>query len=64
MDLKDNRLYATPEDHKAVLVLNVKTGRLLHIIRGIDKPHAILYREDLNRLYVTDGEAGDLKNHR
>jgi len=28
---------------------------------GIEKPHAILYRDDLKRLIVTDGEAGDLK---
>src|SRR4029077_3802803 len=24
-------------------------------------PHAVLYREDLNRIYITDGDAGDLK---
>src|SRR5207237_9876836 len=24
-------------------------------------PHAVLYREDLRRIYVTDGDAGDLK---
>jgi DNA-binding beta-propeller fold protein YncE len=39
----------------------LKSGKLIRSIRGIEKPHAILYREDLNRLYVTDGEAGDLK---
>ena len=61
IDIKNNRLFATPEAYKAVLVFDSKNGKLIHTIRGIEKPHAILYREDLNRLYVTDGEAGDVK---
>jgi DNA-binding beta-propeller fold protein YncE len=61
IDVKNNRLFATPEEYKAVLVFDLKSGKLIHTIRGIEKPHAILYREDLNHLYVTDGEAGDLK---
>ena len=61
IDLKNQRLFATPEDYKAVLVFDLKTGKLVHTIRGVDKSHAVLYREDMNRLYVTDGEAGDLK---
>jgi DNA-binding beta-propeller fold protein YncE len=61
IDVKNNRLFATPEEYKAVFVFDLKSGKLIHTIRGIEKPHAILYREDLNHLYVTDGEAGDLK---
>ena len=61
IDLKNQRLFATPEEYKGVLVFDLKTGKLVHTIRGIEKSHAVLYREDLNRLYVTDGEAGDLK---
>jgi len=61
IDLKTNRLFATPEGYKSVLVFDVKSGKLIHTIRGIEKPHAILYREDLHHLYVTDGEAGELK---
>jgi DNA-binding beta-propeller fold protein YncE len=61
VDLKNNRLFATPESYKAVVVYDLRTGKLVHTIQGIEKPHAILYREDLGRLYITDGEAGDLK---
>jgi len=61
IDLAGNRLFATPEAYKAVLVLDIKTGNVIHKITGIEKPHAILYREDLKRLYITDGEAGDVK---
>src|SRR5437667_7681363 len=61
IDLKGGRLFATPEGYHAVVVFDLNTGTLLHKIGGIGKPHAVLYREDLNRIYVTDGEAGDLK---
>jgi DNA-binding beta-propeller fold protein YncE len=61
IDLAGNRLFATPEEYKAVLVFDLKTGNLIHKITGIEKPHAILYREDLRHLFVTDGEAGDVK---
>jgi hypothetical protein len=61
VDLKHNRLFATPEDYHAVLVLDLVSGKLIAEIPGIAKPHAVLYREDLNRIFVTDGEAGALK---
>ena len=61
IDLKGQRLFATPEDYKAVLAYDLKTGKLVHTINGIGRPHAVLYREDLNRIYVTDGTAGELK---
>ena len=61
IDLAGNRLFATPEAYQAVLVFDIKTGKLLHKITGIEKPHAILYREDLKRLYITDGDAGEVK---
>jgi len=61
VDLSGNRLFATPEEYKAVLVLDLKSGKLIHTITGIEKPHAVLYRKDLKRLFITDGESGDLK---
>ena len=61
IDLKGGRLFATPEGYHAVVVFDLKTGKLVHKIDGIGKPHAVLYRQDLNRIYVTDGDAGDLK---
>jgi len=61
IDLKGSRLFATPEDYKAVVIFDAKTGEIVHTIKGIERPHAVLYREDLDRIYVTDGSAGDLK---
>jgi DNA-binding beta-propeller fold protein YncE len=61
IDLKGGRLFATPEGYHAVVVFDLKTGKLVRKIDGIGKPHAVLYREDVNRIYITDGDAGDLK---
>src|SRR4030081_3319034 len=55
VDLSGHRLFATPEDYQAVVVFDTRTGEIVHTIRGIKKPHAILFRGDINRLYVTDG---------
>jgi len=61
VDLKGRRLFATPEDYKAVLVLDLSNGKLIGKINGIGRPHAVFYRADLDRIYVTDGNDGDLK---
>ena len=60
-DLKRNRLFVTPEDSRAVLVLDAESGKLIQRIDGIERPHAILYRSDVDRLYVTDGGDGSVK---
>src|SRR5258708_22465789 len=61
VDLKGNRLFATPAGYKAVLVFELQRRKPIHTITGIGKPHAVLYREDLHRIYITDGDAGDVK---
>jgi DNA-binding beta-propeller fold protein YncE len=61
VDLKRNRLFATPEDFKSVLVFDIATGKLIHQIDGIVRPHAVLYRADIDRIYVTDGGDGSVK---
>jgi DNA-binding beta-propeller fold protein YncE len=61
VDVKGQRLFATPQANKAVDVLDLKSGKVLHTISGFGNPHAVLYRGDLNRLFVTDGGVGALK---
>jgi DNA-binding beta-propeller fold protein YncE len=61
IDLKHGRLFATPETNKCVEVFDIKTGKHLSTIQGIGEPHAVLYRADLNRLYITDGEDGSVR---
>jgi DNA-binding beta-propeller fold protein YncE len=61
VDLIHGRLFATPEGGKCLEVFNIRTGEHLRTVGGIDEPHAVFYREDLDRIYVTDGEDGSLR---
>lgn len=61
VDLKGSRLFSAAEGYKAVLVFDLHTGKLIHTMGGLGIPHAILYRADAGRIYVTDGGEGALK---
>lgn len=61
VDVKGHRLFATPQAHKSVQVFDLATGKLLRDITGFENPHSILYRPDVDQIYVTDGGAGQLK---
>lgn len=60
-DLKNNRLFVVPEDNKSIEVYNIRTGKFIHSIKGIGVGHSVVYRADINRIFVTDGSDGDLK---
>ncbi len=60
-DLKNNRLFVVPEDNKSIEVYNIRTGKFVHSIKGIGVGHSVVYREDIDRIFVTDGSDGDLK---
>jgi DNA-binding beta-propeller fold protein YncE len=60
IDIRGQRLFTTPQANRAVDVLDLRSGKVLHTITGFGNPHAILYREDRNRLFVTDGGKGEL----
>lgn len=61
VDLRGHRLFVTPEAYNSVLVLDYTTGKTIHKLAGIGVPHAVLYRADLNRIYITEGDPGALK---
>src|SRR5690242_15468793 len=61
IDVKGQRLFVTPLDHKTVEVYDLKAGKLIQSIPGIEKAHAVLYRGDLDEIFVTDGPAQSLK---
>ncbi len=61
VDAKGHRLFIAAEQYKAVLVIDTRTGKVIHQIRGIEKPHSIFYRPKRNLLYITDGLAGAVK---
>src|SRR6476661_3197566 len=61
VDVAGNRLFLAAEAAHAVLVFDLHSGKWIRNIEGIQIPHAVFYRGDLDRLYVTDGGSGDLK---
>lgn len=60
-DAQGNRLFLAAETAHEVLVFNLRTGQYLRSIPDILIPHAIFVRDDVNRIYVTDGGSGEVK---
>lgn len=60
-DLHGNRLFLAAESAHEVLVFNLRTGQFIRAITPIGIPHAIFCRDDIHRIYVTDGGAGEVK---
>jgi DNA-binding beta-propeller fold protein YncE len=56
VDLQGNRLFVAAEENAKVLVFDLRTNKLLHTITDLKAPHAILFREDLKKLFVVDGD--------
>lgn len=61
IDLAGKRLFATPQAAKAVAVLDLKDGHVLKMIPGLGNPHGVFYSPTLKRLFVADGENGNVK---
>jgi len=59
IDTGGNRLFVVAEEAQQVLVFDLTTGKFIREIK-IEHPHAVLYREDLNRIYITDEGKGVL----
>src|SRR2546427_2338669 len=60
VDLDGHRLFLTAEANGLVEVFDTRTNKLIHTIRGIEAPHSMVYRPDLKRLFVVDGDASEL----
>jgi DNA-binding beta-propeller fold protein YncE len=62
VDLKKHRLFATPQAHKSVQVFDIDKGKFLHEVTGFGNAHGVVYRDDLDQFYVSDGgDAGEVK---
>src|SRR6266436_1372251 len=59
IDMRGKRLFVVGEEAQQVLVFDLSTGKFIRAIK-VDHPHAVLYREDLNRIYITDEGKGVL----
>src|ERR1700682_1292281 len=56
VDLHGNRLFVAAEENSKVLVFDLRTNKLVHIITDLKRPHAMLFRGDLKKLFVVDGD--------
>src|SRR5215469_17029132 len=60
-DLEGHRLFLTAEANGLVQIFDTRTNQLVHTIRGLEAPHSMVYRSDLKRLFVVDGDASEIK---
>jgi DNA-binding beta-propeller fold protein YncE len=60
-DVAGNRLFATAEENSKVLVFDLKTNKLVHTISDLKAPHSMLFRADLKKLFVVDGDLGEIR---
>ena len=60
-DVAGNRLFSTAEENSKVLVFDLKTAKLIQTISDLKAPHSLLYRADLKKLFVVDGDLGEVK---
>ncbi len=61
VDAKTHRVFETAEINGVVEVFDYQTGKLIHTITDLKKPHAILIRDSVNRIFVTDGVRGGVQ---
>jgi hypothetical protein len=61
VDLEGHRLFLAAEDNSAVAVLDLTANKLIHVITGLKAPHSMFYRSDLKKLFVVDGDAGEIE---
>jgi DNA-binding beta-propeller fold protein YncE len=61
LDLKSHRVFSASEDEPVVDVFDLRTNKHIHTIKGFKKPHNVLALPEMNKIYVVDGEASEIK---
>jgi DNA-binding beta-propeller fold protein YncE len=60
-DVDGHRLFLTAEENDKVEILDTNTNQRIHTMQDIKAPHAILFRKDLKRLFIVEGDASAVK---
>jgi DNA-binding beta-propeller fold protein YncE len=60
-DIDGHRLFLTAEENDKLEVLDTSTNKLIRTIEDLKAPHAILFRNDLKKLFVIAGDASAVK---
>src|SRR5487761_1831803 len=54
-------MFCAAEDNGKVIVIDTRTSKILHVITGLTSPHSMILRRSLNKLFVVDGDASEIK---
>jgi DNA-binding beta-propeller fold protein YncE len=57
LDAAGTRLFVVAEEGGQVLVFDLGSGKIVQTIK-VPHPHAVLVRDDINRIFITDEEKG------
>jgi hypothetical protein len=60
-DIQGHRLFLTGEENDKVFIFDTTTNKLIHTIEESKAPHAILYRDDLKKVFIVEGDASAVK---
>src|SRR6266851_2152415 len=60
-DVAGHRLFLTAEENAKVEILDTSTNKVTHIMEDIKAPHAILYRADLKKIFIVEGDASAVR---
>ena len=60
-DVKGERLFVAALGNNSVEVIDLKAGKRIQTLRGVQKPAGVLYVADTDRLYVASGGDNSLK---
>jgi hypothetical protein len=60
-DIPSKRLFAAGEENSKVLVFDLESGELLQTLSDLKAPHSLVYRDDLKKLFVVDGDLGKIR---
>ena len=61
VDVEGKRLFSAAEENSKVLVFDLRTNKLISTINDLKAPHSMVYRADLKKLFVADGDLGEVK---
>ena len=61
IDLSGDVLFVAAKDNHTIEAVNLKTGKVIQSITGLQKPHGLAWVPATHRLYVADGKLAQLK---
>jgi len=61
VDLPGHRLFLSSMEPGLVEVFDLNTNKLVHTITGLKEPHSFVFRRDINKIFVVDGGAAEVK---